>query len=262
MLSAGRDFVAGTLPVSEFEEVLARADAFLLNWDADSATFPTHDPEWKLLAEAYRHACILRVRRFPEPLESVPAEDDRIKGPVAAILDAAAKIPMDSPFYKRLLFPLFLAGAETSSPHQYHYVHLCINQIKESTGFQHQAMTQLLNTVWEERHMNSKRWRNISWTEWVSNTRSAVDTVLTIDCRRARRCSKYNTPFCSSECTWNRAAYESSSAIPQNHHNQPFALDNQYFCISRVKFASPTCWGEWRQGMSQWDWLHVGTGQR
>ncbi|EKG10167.1 hypothetical protein MPH_12767 [Macrophomina phaseolina MS6] len=170
VLSAGRDFVAGTLPVSEFEEVLARADAFLLNWDADSATFPTHDPEWKLLAEAYRHACILRVRRFPEPLESVPAEDDRIKGPVAAILDAAAKIPMDSPFYKRLLFPLFLAGAETSSPHQYHYVHLCINQIKESTGFQHQAMTQLLNTVWEERHMNSKRWRNISWTEWTCSS--------------------------------------------------------------------------------------------
>lgn len=169
VLLAGRNWGAGALPLYEFQEILERSDDFLLNWDADSAAFPTQDPEWKFLAEAYRYACILRVRRFPKPKLSFPPEDERIRGPVTAILDAAARIPMDSPFYKRLLFPLFLAGADTSSPHQYHYVQLCINQIKQSTGFQHQSMTQLLKKVWEERPLNPDGWRNVPWMEWVSN---------------------------------------------------------------------------------------------
>lgn len=168
VLSAGRDFRAGSLPEEDFEKVLDASDRVLLNWDLDQVKYPTNDPEWKLLAEAYRHASIICVLRFPNPKKAVPPDHPRIKESVSAILDVAATIPMDSPFYKRLLFPLFLAGADTTSPHQYHYVHLCIDEIKRSTGFQHQAMTGLLNKVWEERPKNPKGWRNVPWQEWVS----------------------------------------------------------------------------------------------
>ncbi|EOD48818.1 putative c6 zinc finger domain protein [Neofusicoccum parvum UCRNP2] len=170
VLSAGKDHFNGVLSTEDFQVILDAADSFLQNWDVDQAAYPTQDPEWKLLAEAYRNACTIRVRRFPDPINSVPPEDSRIQEPVKAILDVAAKMPMDSPFYKRLLFPLFLAGADTSSPHQYHYVHLCIDHIKRTTGFQHEAMTGLLHKVWDERPKNPEGWRNVPWHEWTCST--------------------------------------------------------------------------------------------
>ncbi|KKY22017.1 putative galactoside o-acetyltransferase [Diplodia seriata] len=166
VLTAGKEHFNGTLAMEDFQPILDASEAYLRSWSPELASFPTPDPEWRLLADAYRHASILRVLRFPEPLKSCPPEEPVIKESVAAILDVAARIPMDSPFYKRLLFPLFLAGAETTSPHQYHYVQLCISEIKRSTGFQHQAMTDLLKKVWEVRPKNPEGWRNVSWTEW------------------------------------------------------------------------------------------------
>lgn len=167
VLNAGKEHYNGTRTTEDLRPILDASEAYLRSWSPDQVIFPTADAEWKLLADAYRHASILRILRFPEPLESYPPEEPIIKESVAAILDVAAKIPMDSPFYKRLLFPLFLAGAETSSPHQYHYVQLCINEIKRSTGFQHQAMTDLLKKVWEVRLEKPAGWRNVSWTHWV-----------------------------------------------------------------------------------------------
>jgi hypothetical protein len=77
-------------------------------------------------------------------------------------------MPSDSVFYKRLLFPLFLAGADTCSPHQMHYASLCIDDIKRSTGFQHPAMTEVLAKVWEGRRTNPHGWSNVPWMEFVS----------------------------------------------------------------------------------------------
>ncbi|OJD37539.1 phytanoyl-dioxygenase family protein [Diplodia corticola] len=170
VLTVGKEHVNGTVSMEDFRPVLDASEAYLRSWDPDRASFPTPAPEWKLLADAYRHASILRVLRFPEPLASYPADEPVIRESVAAILDVAAKMAMDSPFYKRLLFPLFLAGAETSSPHQYHYVQLCIGEIKKATGFQHQAMTDLLKKVWEVRQESPQRRRNVSWTEWTCSS--------------------------------------------------------------------------------------------
>ncbi|KAF5976051.1 hypothetical protein FCOIX_7305 [Fusarium coicis] len=168
VLDAGKVYLAGDLPVEQFEQLLDGAEKFFRGWDPDQAVYPTSHQEWKHLAEAYRHACLLRVMRFPDAF-AVSCDDPRIKASVSAVLDVCATIPRDSVFYKRLLFPLFLAGADTCSPHQIHYASWCINEIKHSTGFQHPAMTELLTKVWDERRTNPRGWSNVPWMEFVSS---------------------------------------------------------------------------------------------
>ncbi|KAF5569378.1 hypothetical protein FPHYL_2193 [Fusarium phyllophilum] len=166
VLEAGKAYLAGDLPVEQFEQLLDGAEKFFRGWDPDQAVYPTNHQEWRHLAEAYRHACLLRVMRFPDAF-AISCDDPQIKASVSAVLDVCATIPRDSVFYKRLLFPLFLAGADTCSPHQIHYASWCINEIKHSTGFQHPAMTELLTKVWDERRTNPRGWSNVPWMEFA-----------------------------------------------------------------------------------------------
>ncbi|QKD49252.2 fungal-specific transcription factor domain-containing protein, partial [Fusarium oxysporum Fo47] len=166
VLEAGKAYLAGDLPVEQFEQLLDGAEKFFRGWDPDQAVYPTNHQEWRRLAEAYRHACLLRVMRFPDAF-AISCDDPQIKASVSAVLDVCATIPRDSVFYKRLLFQLFLAGADTCSPHQIHYASWCINEIKHSTGFQHPAMTDLLTKVWDERRTNPRGWSNVPWMEFV-----------------------------------------------------------------------------------------------
>ncbi|KAJ4057386.1 hypothetical protein NW761_003007 [Fusarium oxysporum] len=166
VLEAGKAYLAGDLPVEQFEQLLDGAEKFFRGWDPDQAVYPTNHQEWRHLAEAYRHACLLRVMRFPDAF-AISCDDPQIKASVSAVLDVCATIPRDSVFYKRLLFPLFLAGADTCSPHQIHYASWCINEIKHSTGFQHPAMTDLLTKVWDERRTNPRGWSNVPWMEFT-----------------------------------------------------------------------------------------------
>ncbi|KAM0190682.1 hypothetical protein ACHAPI_009208 [Fusarium lateritium] len=166
VLEAGKKFLAGNLPLEGFERLLDGAERFLRGWDPDQAVYPTAHQEWRQLAEAYRHACLLRVMRFPDTF-AISCDDPRIKASVAAVLDICTTMPRDSVFYKRLLFPLFLAGADTCSPHQIHYASWCISEIKHSTGFEHPAMTEVLTKVWEARRTNPHGWSNIPWMEFT-----------------------------------------------------------------------------------------------
>ncbi|KAF5707218.1 hypothetical protein FGLOB1_7049 [Fusarium globosum] len=166
VLEAGKAYLAGDLPVEQFEQLLDGAEKFFRGWDPDQAVYPTNHQEWRHLAEAYKHACLLRVMRFPDAF-AISCDDPQIKASVSAVLDVCATIPRDSVFYKRLLFPLFLAGADTCSPHQIHYASWCINEIKHSTGFQHPAMTELLTKVWDERRTNPRGWSNVPWMEFA-----------------------------------------------------------------------------------------------
>ncbi|KAJ2986249.1 hypothetical protein NUW58_g5118 [Xylaria curta] len=154
VFNAAKSYLGGDLPLDRFQVLLDEAEKFFRSWDPDQAVYPTGNQEWKQLAEAYRHACLLRIIRLPGHF-TVPREDPRIRASVSAILDVCADIHRDSAFYKRLLFPLFLAGAETSSPHQLHYANSCIDEIKHLTGFPHPAMTKLLTKIWEERRTNT-----------------------------------------------------------------------------------------------------------
>ncbi|KAM5376348.1 hypothetical protein ACJZ2D_005570 [Fusarium nematophilum] len=169
VLEAGKAFLEGTLSLDHFQAVLDEAERFFRGWDPEQAVYPTGHQEWRQLAEAYRHACLLRVMRFPDAF-AISCEDPRIKASVAAILDVCAAIPRDTVFYKRLLFPLFLAGADTASPHQMHYASWCVGEIKHATGFQHPAMTELLTKVWEERRTNPNGWSNVPWMEFTCST--------------------------------------------------------------------------------------------
>jgi uncharacterized protein YcaQ len=149
VLDAGKSYLAGDVSRERFEQVLETAERILQNWDAEQAAYPTVHHEWRQLAEAHRHACILRVMRLAD-LFAISCDDPRIQISVAAILDICAAIPRDNVFYRRLLIPLLLARANTRSPHQMHYASLCIEDIKRATGFRYPAMTE----VWEERRRN------------------------------------------------------------------------------------------------------------
>ena len=167
VLSLAKEYMQGNIVRHDFHLILDESEKTLRQWDLDSTPYPTPTPQWKLLAEAYRQACILRILRFPDPM-AVPCEDPSIQNAVSAILDVCAEIPKESSFFKRILFPLFLAGADTSSPYQKDYVRLCIDAIKSSTGFQHLAMTDLLGKVWAERIERTQGWNNVPWMEYVS----------------------------------------------------------------------------------------------
>ncbi|KAJ4317633.1 hypothetical protein N0V84_007232 [Fusarium piperis] len=152
-------------PLSFLAVLLDEAEKFFRGWDPDQAIHPKGHQERGHLAEAYRHSCLLRVLRFPDPFAML-CEDSRIKASVTAIFDVCAAIPRNTVFYKRLLFPLFLTGADTSAPHQMHYASWCVGEIKQATGFQHPAMTEMLTKVWEERRANPHGWSNVPWMEF------------------------------------------------------------------------------------------------
>ncbi|KAK4889426.1 hypothetical protein LTR27_011770 [Elasticomyces elasticus] len=169
VLSAAKAHRAGTLSLPDFEQALSNTDTFLRAWSPEDEVYPTSDPHWQRLAHAYRHACLLRIIRFPDAF-IIPCDDARVKLSVVEILDVCARIPSHSPFHKRLLFPLFMAGADTASPHQQDYVSLRMNAICTATGFRHEAMLDIMRAVWAERVEGTQGWTNAPWMEWTCST--------------------------------------------------------------------------------------------
>jgi hypothetical protein len=142
-------------------------------WDATQSFYPDGNLEWPLLAEAYKHTAILRILRLPDKY-SIPCSDDRIRACVNAILDTSAQVSRDSPYFKRFLFPLFVAGAETESPHQQQYVALCIDSIRDTTGFRYKSLYELLQKTWAERKTSNGA-VNVLWFDFVrSNSVNAL----------------------------------------------------------------------------------------
>lgn len=169
VLEAARLHLAGDLALDDFQAQLNEAEVFLRAWDPEAVVYPTNDAEWKLLATAFRHACLLRVMRWPDTF-ATSCDEPKIQESVAGILDACASMTKDHPCHKRLLFPLFMAGADTNSPHQKHYVELAIEQIKACTGFPHPEMTKLLKTVWDERRTNPRGLINCPWMDFTCSS--------------------------------------------------------------------------------------------
>lgn len=63
-----------------------------------------------------------------------------------------------------------------------HYATLCIQQIKRSTGFEHAAMTEVLEKVWEARANHTRAWPNIPWMEFVSTFEDIKNDRRNTDC--------------------------------------------------------------------------------
>lgn len=167
VIATAKQNMQGILSTVDFQTKLDEAESFLRSLDLDTIEYPTPHQEWRQLAEAFRHASLLRILRWPDTF-AIPCEDPRIRSSVLAILDCCANVSMDSSFFKRLLFPLFLAATETSERHQIHYASLCIENIRRSTGLQHAAMMEVLEGVWEERRLKTRGWTNVPWMEFVS----------------------------------------------------------------------------------------------
>ena len=176
VLESGKAYRAQELSTRAFEADLEEAEERMRKWDVDQNVYPTQDPEWKLLADAYRHVCILRILRFPNAFQT-PCTDPRIVESVESILDDCAKMPWSSSMYKRLLFPLFMAGADTVSIHRQHYVKICIAEILDKTKFPQPAVMEILNAVWQARSMVESPFagqENVPWMEFVSPGHSSL----------------------------------------------------------------------------------------
>ena len=167
VIETAKSYHAGGISIATFQSALDEAETFLRGWNPERAVYPTADREWRALATAFRHACLLRVMRWPDTF-AIPCENQRIRDSVDAILDACALVRKESPYHKRLLFPLFLAASDASSLHQRHYAELSIDQIKQSTGISHHSLTKLLQDVFEERKTGSRGLNNVPWMEFVS----------------------------------------------------------------------------------------------
>lgn len=167
-------YLENEISLQEFEVLLGQAETFFRVWSPDDEAYPGADQAWRLLANAYRHACLLRVMRFPQPRNSVTPDHPSVVESVEAILDVCAELQRhDAKFHNRLLFALFMAGAETFSPHLQDYVSLRVAAIYSVTGFQREAMSSILQQVWQERVENTKGWHNVPWMEYVCFTTPA-----------------------------------------------------------------------------------------
>ncbi|KAL3423181.1 hypothetical protein PVAG01_04928 [Phlyctema vagabunda] len=121
----------------------------LLDWNADYACHPSSESEWKCASEAYRYAFILTILRLPHPL-ALPAELPEIQENVTKILDAVSQISASSPLAKKLLLPLFIAGADAISGHQRHYISIRMTEINREVNISTSGPS-TLNQVWELR---------------------------------------------------------------------------------------------------------------
>lgn len=167
VLMQGNSWLTGDSTTEAFEGVLDRSERTLRRWDPSQQTYPSSDPSWPLIAEAYQHTALLRILRFPDPF-AVPCTNENIRFSVRRILDLSAQISWKSPYYKRMLFPLFYAGTDTEYSYQHHYVQVCLQKITQTTGFCQPALLQLLELVWHDR-ARADGIRNVPWTEYVSS---------------------------------------------------------------------------------------------
>ncbi|KAJ5166698.1 fungal-specific transcription factor domain-containing protein [Penicillium canariense] len=140
-------------------------------WDASRCFYPDEDPLWHCIAEAFRHTCILRAWRLLDPTES--ATEPHIQESVTAILDSLATVPGNSPLIELTVMPLFMAGADSLSPHSRHYVLLRLGEIKARSEMGISAPQTLLKRVWQARAQQPRfDKRNIPWMDFTHNSDS------------------------------------------------------------------------------------------
>jgi len=94
----GKMYLSGEISTVEFRTSLAKSER-LRDWQAKRDIFPTNDPHWRLLANAFRHALILQVLRFPDTFGR-HADSLEVQRSVVGILDAAAGLPGSTPLAK------------------------------------------------------------------------------------------------------------------------------------------------------------------
>lgn len=157
----------GSMQSEDFITKLEHALETLRNVDfIEEDRYPIDTPYWKLVPEAFRHACILHVLRVLDPFR--PCHDNEIQLHVTAVLETTAEISNENPLIELLVMPLFIAGTDTIQKHSRHYVQERIGIIWARSGLANSTPKNLLYKVWETRdNQDPDDDRYISWTEFV-----------------------------------------------------------------------------------------------
>jgi hypothetical protein len=158
---------SGRLSTEEYNTQVQELIQKIYSWDSSRCFFPSEDPLWRCVAEAFRHTCILRAWRLLDPTE--PASTMRIQKSVTAILDSLAHIPGTNPLIEINVMPLFMAGADSLSPHSRHYVLLRLTEIQARAEMGMAAPQSLLEKVWQARARQPEHdHSNVPWMDFVS----------------------------------------------------------------------------------------------
>lgn len=160
-------YSSARLTREEYETQVNALIQRIYRWDSSRCFFPSDDPLWRCIAEAYRHTCILRAWRLLDPTESAAAM--HIQTSVTGILDSLAHVPGTSPLIELTVMPLFMAGADSLSPHSRHYVLLRLAECQARAEMGVAAPLSLLEKVWQARaRQTPDDQSNVPWMDFVS----------------------------------------------------------------------------------------------
>ncbi|GAB1193863.1 hypothetical protein APSETT444_003098 [Aspergillus pseudonomiae] len=145
ILEKSKEHTLGWLTWDEYQIAMLVAKHKLYSWDSKEKIYPSSDPRWLAVAEAFRFACILRILRLLDDLR--PAKSPDIQDCVARILDATATIPSDCPLVELLILPLFMAGADSLAPHSQYYILSRFKEIEKRSEVRNPVPRDLLEKV-------------------------------------------------------------------------------------------------------------------
>lgn len=125
------------------------------------------DPILEATAYAYKSAALIYLYQRMRQITPVTATSDLVvSGEVRMVLDSIAKIPEDAHPDGILLFPLFMAGGETTSLQDMEIIRLRLRSIDTIRGFRNVLRAcEVLEEVWQTRttatECNSVDWKDI-----------------------------------------------------------------------------------------------------
>jgi len=167
VLDKAKEYKNGWTTDGDFRSTLLLANRDLYSWNPRDKTYPSADPRWLKVAVAFQFACILHVHRLLDPLR--PARSPEIQEAVAKILDSTADIPVDCSLIELIILPLFMAGADSLSPHSQYYVLGRYREIERRSEMRNPVPTDLLKQLWAARSAQAPgHEENISWRDFVS----------------------------------------------------------------------------------------------
>ncbi|PLB35598.1 uncharacterized protein BDW47DRAFT_119397 [Aspergillus candidus] len=173
VLEKAKEHSMGWLPWDEYQVGLLLAKHKLYSWDPKGRRYPTSDPRWIYVAEAFQHACLLRLLRLID--HAKPAQSADIQECVAKVLDSTAKIPRDSSLLELLVLPFFMAGTDCLPAHSQYYVLSRFAEIERRSEFCNPVPAHVLRRVWDARaSQDGNDNANIDWTtftHWPGLTR-------------------------------------------------------------------------------------------
>lgn len=152
---SGGETVDRTAACSQIEQDL-RA------WQPDPA-----DPILEATANAYKSAALIYLyQRMRETALVTAPLDPMVCGEVQSVLDNVARIPEDAHPDGVLLFPLFMAGGETTSLRDMETIRSRLRSIDKIRGFRNVLRAcEVLEEVWQARAAatvhNSVNWRDV-----------------------------------------------------------------------------------------------------